>query len=118
MNEKVLEARMLAASTVANEMHGHFSRTRNWELAYANVLVSDAAKDAAAWRDLLNSAMTEPTKFVCSVPEAAGKVVGMTLFNGTVFIAAEYGVFRLVGDELVPVPFATQDPDHAATQKS
>ncbi len=47
--------------------------------------------------------MTEPKQWF-HIPER-GKVVGIVEHNGLVIVATEYAVFRLQGDEMVPIRF-------------
>lgn len=45
---------------------------------------------------------------LCEIPRGAGKVVCMTQWGGTVIIATEFAVFRLIGGALVPIPFLAE----------
>lgn len=42
---------------------------------------------------------------IVPIPDGV-KVVGIVVFEGTVIVATERAVFRLLGEKLVPIPFA------------
>lgn len=50
-----------------------------------------------------------------SIGSTNGRVVSMLEFQGRIYVAAEFGVYRVDGDKLVPLEFVTIPEDSAGT---
>lgn len=125
MDAKELETRMLAASATANDLHGHFSRTRDWELAYASALVGEAKKDAAAWRALVVSADGGHVHVVgcLDIPQPARSIAYEFKAPVPEYVSIEHvpvkqAVFRWFGDESLRDALLATVPKNDHPQKS